>query len=44
MLGGLDGKTLFIMTARSSQPDECKTEKSAAVEFVTVKHAGAGLP
>ena len=44
MLGGLDGKTLFIMTARSSQPDECKTEKSAAVEFVTVKHPGAGLP
>ena len=44
MLGGPDGKTLFIMTSRSSHPDECKTEKSAAVEFVTVKHAGAGLP
>ena len=44
MLGGLDGKTLFIMTSRSSHPDECKKEKSAAVEFVTVKHAGAGLP
>ena len=44
MLGGLDGKTLFIMTSRSSHPDECKKEKSAAVEFVTVKHPGAGLP
>jgi sugar lactone lactonase YvrE len=44
MLGGPSGKTLFIMTSRSSHPDECKTEKSAAVEFVTVKHAGAGLP
>ena len=44
MLGGPDGKTLFIMTSRASHPDECKTEKSAAVEFVTVKHAGAGLP
>jgi sugar lactone lactonase YvrE len=44
MLGGLDGKTLFIMTSRYSHPDECKKEKSAAVEFVTVKHAGAGLP
>lgn len=44
MLGGQDGKTLFIMTSRSSHPDECATEKSAAVEFVTVKHAGAGLP
>lgn len=44
MLGGLDGKTLFIMTSRASHPDKCKIEKSAAVEFVTVKHAGAGLP
>ncbi|MBT5685326.1 MAG: hypothetical protein HOJ11_09990 [Gammaproteobacteria bacterium] len=44
MLGGQDGKTLFIMTSRSSHPAQCKTEKSAAVEFVTVKHAGAGLP
>lgn len=44
MLGGQDGKTLFIMTSRSSHPDECKAEKSAAVEFVTVEHAGAGLP
>ena len=44
MLGGPDGRTLFIMTSRASHPDECKTEKSAAVEFVTVKHAGAGLP
>ena len=44
MLGGQDGKTLFIMTSKSSHPDECKAEKSAAVEFVTVKHAGAGLP
>ena len=44
MLGGQDGKTLFIMTSQSSHPDECTTQKSAAVEFVTVKHAGAGLP
>jgi sugar lactone lactonase YvrE len=44
MLGGKEGKTLFIMTSRSSHPDDCKTEKSAAVEFVTVEHAGAGLP
>ena len=44
MLGGQDGKTLFIMTSRSSHPAQCKTEKSAAVEFVNVKHAGAGLP
>lgn len=44
ILGGPECKTLFIMTSRSSQPDICKSEKSAAIEFVTVQHAGAGLP
>ena len=44
ILGGPEFKTLFIMTSRSSQPDICKSEKSAAIEFVTVQHAGAGLP
>lgn len=44
MLGGQEGKTLFIMTSGSSHPAKCKAEKSAAVEFVTVQHAGAGLP
>lgn len=44
MLGGEDGKTLFILTSNSSQPDECIADKSAAVETVEVAHAGAGLP
>ncbi|MBO6557048.1 MAG: SMP-30/gluconolactonase/LRE family protein [Pseudomonadales bacterium] len=44
MLGGEDGKTLFIMTSGSSHPDKSKEEKSAAVETVRVEHAGAGLP
>lgn len=44
MLGGDDGKTLFIMTSASSHPDECRVQKSAAVETVRVEHAGAGLP
>lgn len=44
MLGAEDGKTLFILTSKSSQPDECIAEKSAAVETIEVAHAGAGLP
>lgn len=44
MLGGEDGKTLFIMTSNSSHPDQCVVDKSAAVEIVQVAHAGAGLP
>ncbi|MBO6702548.1 MAG: SMP-30/gluconolactonase/LRE family protein [Pseudomonadales bacterium] len=44
MLGGEDGKTLFIMTSGSSHPDKSKEEKSAAVETVRVEYAGAGLP
>ena len=44
MLGGEDGKTLFIMTSKSSHPAECREQKSAAVEVIRVEHAGAGLP
>ncbi len=44
MLGGEDGRTLFIMTSASSHPDECQAQKSAAVETIHVEHAGAGLP
>lgn len=44
MLGGEDGKTLFILTSKSSQPDECIADKTGAVETVEVAHAGAGLP
>ncbi len=44
MLGGEDRKTLFIMTSKSSHPDDCRTEKSAAVEIAQVTHAGAGSP
>ena len=44
MLGGPDSRTLFIMTAKNSHPDQCRADRSAAVEYVRVKHAGAGLP
>lgn len=44
MLGGPDGKTLFILTSKHSHPDLCKVEKSAAIEIEKVAYAGAGLP
>lgn len=44
MLGGPERKTLFIMTSKSSDPTVCKRDKSAAVEFIDVAIAGAGLP
>ncbi len=44
MLGGSEGKTLFILTSKSSSPDRCRKEKSARVEYQEVEFAGAGLP
>ena len=44
MLGGSDGRTLFILTSAHSNPDKCALERTAAVETARVSHAGAGLP
>jgi sugar lactone lactonase YvrE len=44
MLGGSDRKTLFILTANSSDPEECKQTRSGRVEVADVEIAGAGLP
>ena len=44
MLGGADRKRLFILTSSTSHPDECKTARSAKVEYVDVAVPGAGLP
>ena len=44
MLGGPARKTLFILTSKTSDPDRCRQEKSARVEYVEVEVAGAGLP
>lgn len=44
MLGGSDGKTLFILTSAHSHPDKCAAEATAAIETARVSHAGAGLP
>ena len=44
MLGGPDRRTLFVMTAGSSQVDEAKAKLSGRVEIVKVAVPGAGLP
>jgi sugar lactone lactonase YvrE len=44
MLGGADGRTLFILTADSSDPDECAANRLGKIETWTAPHAGAGWP
>ena len=44
MLGGEDGKTLFILTSGDSQPDICVKDRNAAVEVEPAPYAGAGCP
>ena len=44
MLGGSDRKTLYVLTAETTDPDESMKKKSARVETVKVDVPGAGLP
>ena len=44
MLGGDDRRTLFILTAKSSDPQACRANRDGRVEFVHVEVPGAGLP
>lgn len=44
MLGGPDRKTLFVLTAGSSGPEECKAKRDGRVEIMPVEVPGAGLP
>ena len=44
MLGGGDGRTLFICTAASSNPEECRSRASGRIETLQVAVPGAGLP
>ena len=43
-LGGEDGKTLFMFTSESTEPDICKAAMSARIETVRVDVPGAGSP
>ena len=44
MLGGEDGRTLFMLTARSSLPGEVGVQAHGQIEIATVDVAHAGLP
>jgi sugar lactone lactonase YvrE len=44
MLGGADRKTLYVLTAASSDPAVCETTRTGRIEAVEVDVAGAGLP
>ena len=44
MLGGPDGRTLFLATAASSDPDECLKSRSGRIEMLEVEVPHAGLP
>jgi sugar lactone lactonase YvrE len=44
MLGGADRRTLFVLTAETTDPEECVKKKSARVETVKVDVPGAGWP
>jgi sugar lactone lactonase YvrE len=44
MLGGADRRTLYICTAPSHIPAECRTQRGGRIETVVVDVPGAGLP
>ncbi len=44
MLGGENGKTLFVCTARGSDPAACLADRAGRIEAFDVEVAGAGLP
>jgi sugar lactone lactonase YvrE len=43
-LGGTEGDTLFILTAGSSDPEECRRERSGRIETIAAPFAHAGYP
>lgn len=44
MLGGEDGRMLFICTAESAVPEECRARATGCIEMIAVESNGAGLP
>ncbi|HZZ35851.1 MAG TPA: SMP-30/gluconolactonase/LRE family protein [Caulobacteraceae bacterium] len=44
MLGGSDRKTLYVLTSKGSDPEQCRAHRSGRIEAVEVDVAGAGLP
>jgi sugar lactone lactonase YvrE len=44
MLGGSDGRTLFVCVAESADPEACIEQRAGAIEVAEVEIAHAGLP
>jgi sugar lactone lactonase YvrE len=44
MLGGDDRRTLYVLTASGSDPEDCAARRLGRIEAVKVDVAGAGLP
>jgi len=44
MLGGPARRTLFMLTAASSEPAKCRANRDGRVETVAAPYAGTGLP
>jgi sugar lactone lactonase YvrE len=44
MLGGPDRRTLFVLTAGSSEPETSKEQAGGRIETIIVDTPGAGLP
>jgi sugar lactone lactonase YvrE len=44
MLGGEDLKTLYVLTASGSDPEDCIARRLGRIEAVRVDAPGAGLP
>ena len=44
MLGGDDRQTLYVCTAATSRPDECRAKRTGRIELARVDVPGAGLP
>ena len=44
MLGGPDGRTLFVATAANSDPEKCRADRTGRIEVTQVEVPRAGLP
>ena len=44
MLGGPNRRTLFVLTAESSDPEQCRANPTGRIEITEVEVPGAGLP
>jgi sugar lactone lactonase YvrE len=44
MLGGINGRTLFVATAPASDPEKCRATRGGRIEMTQVEIPHAGLP